>query len=187
MVIPQNCLREFRVQTLVNVVHATGGEDSTPRRTRMFLSLVVSGTRTPEHFKSRMYAWVKFAQVTLRLRGLEWFAPLLIQNTSSFVMSHPNLGLALRFSVHHHSHRRRASLTEIRYHLSATSPGRQSGGYLAGYRSSQKISKIQKCLHPHTFLMTQIRNVLQTWHSGSTVFLLASQKIEIAKYACEPR
>ena len=26
-----------------------------------------------------------------------------------------------------------------------------------GWRSSQKISKIHKCLHPHTFLMTQIR------------------------------
>ena len=29
------------------------------------------------------------------------------------------------------------------------------------YRSSQIISKIQKCPHPHTFLMTQIWNVLQ--------------------------
>ena len=28
----------------------------------------------------------------------------------------------------------------------------------SGYRSSQIISKIQKCQHPHTFLMIQIRN-----------------------------
>ena len=34
------------------------------------------------------------------------------------------------------------------------------------------------CLHPHTFLMTLIRNGLQKWHPGSTVFLLTSQKIE---------
>ena len=40
---------------------------------------------------------------------------------------------------------------------------------------------------PHTFLMTQIRNVLRKWHSGSTVFTLTSHKIEIGKYACEPR
>ena len=39
-----------------------------------------------------------------------------------------------------------------------------------GWRSSQIISKIQKCMHPHTVLMIQIRNVLQKWHSGSTVF-----------------
>ena len=32
------------------------------------------------------------------------------------------------------------------------------------------------CLHPHTFLMTQIRNVLHKWHPGSTVFVLTSQK-----------
>ena len=31
-----------------------------------------------------------------------------------------------------------------------------------------------------------IRNVLQKWHPGSTVFLLTSRKIEIAEYACEP-
>ena len=50
--------------------------------------------------------------------------------------------------------------------------------------SDKEISKIQKCLHPHTFFMTQIRNVQQKWHPGSTVFLLTSRKIEIAKYAC---
>ena len=43
-----------------------------------------------------------------------------------------------------------------------------------GKRSSQNISKIQKCLQPHTFLMTQIRNVLRKWHQGSTVCLRTS-------------
>ena len=42
--------RKFRVQTSENVVHATAGEDRAPRRTRMFLSPVVSSTRTPENF-----------------------------------------------------------------------------------------------------------------------------------------
>ena len=56
-----------------------------------------------------------------------------------------------------------------------------------GWRSSQKISKKQKCLHPHTFLMTQILNVLRKRHLGSTVFILICQKTEIAKYACDPR
>ena len=59
--------------------------------------------------------------------------------------------------------------------------------FLNGWRSSPIIWSPQKCLHLYTFLMTQIRNVLHKWHTGSTVFILASQKIEIAKYACEPR
>ena len=84
MVIPQ----------MANVVHATGVKTAHLVARTFFLSFDVSGTRTPEHFSSRMYAWLKFAPVTLHLRGLEWFAPLRIQNTSSFVMSHPNLGLA---------------------------------------------------------------------------------------------
>ena len=45
-----------------------------------------------------------------------------------------------------------------------------------GQRSSQKFSKIPKCLQPHTVLMTQIRNVLQKWHPGSTVFLYSLPK-----------
>ena len=56
-----------------------------------------------------------------------------------------------------------------------------------GYRSSKKILKIRKCQHPHTFLRTQVRNVLRTWHPGSTVCLLTSQTTENAKSACEPR
>ena len=35
--------------------------------------------------------------------------------------------------------------------------------------------------------MTQIRNGLQKWHPGSTVFKLTSRKTEIVKCACEPR
>ena len=35
--------------------------------------------------------------------------------------------------------------------------------------------------------MTQIRNGLQKWHPGSTVFILTSRKTEIAKSAIEPR
>ena len=58
---------------------------------------------------------------------------------------------------------------------------------LPGLRSSQKISKIPKCLHPHTLLMTQIRSVQRKWHQGSTVFVLTSEKTEIAISACEPK
>ena len=47
------------------------------------------------------------------------------------------------------------------------------------------ISKIQTCRHPHTLLMTQVRNVLRKWHPGSTVFVLTSQKTEMAKSASE--
>ena len=39
----------FRVQTFANVVHATGGEDRTPRRTHIFLSVVSVGHRYPSH------------------------------------------------------------------------------------------------------------------------------------------
>ena len=38
----------------------------------------------------------------------------------------------------------------------------------------------------HSFLMSQIRNVLLKWHSGSTVSILISQKTEIANYAMLP-
>ena len=34
------------------------------------------------------------------------------------------------------------------------------------WRSSQLISKMQKCLHPHTVLLTQMRNVLWKLHQG---------------------
>ena len=46
-------VHRFRVQTLPYVVHATGGEDRTLRRTHIFQSLLVS--RMPEHIKSRTH------------------------------------------------------------------------------------------------------------------------------------
>ena len=48
---------------------------------------------------------------------------------------------------------------------------------------------ISKCQQAHTVLRPQIRNLLRKWYQnqGSTVFILTSQKIEIAKYACEPK
>ena len=57
----------------------------------------------------------------------------------------------------------------------------------SGWRSSQRISKIQKRQHSQTLLMTQIRNVPRMWHPGSTVFIFTSQKTDIAKSASEPR
>ena len=49
-----------------------------------------------------------------------------------------------------------------------------------GWRTSQKISKIQKCqhcgTHPQTLLRIQILNVLPKWYRGSTVFVLTSCK-----------
>ena len=61
----------------------------------------------------------------------------------------------------------------------------------SGYRSSQKILKMQKCqhegTHPHTLLKIQIRNVLLKWSQRSTVLKLISRKTEIAKSARQPR
>ena len=63
--------------------------------------------------------------------------------------------------------------------------------FLNGWRSSQIILRTQKCMHPHTFLRTQIRNVPRKWYQnqnqGSTVLKLTSHKTEIAKSACEPK
>ena len=43
--------------------------------------------------------------------------------------------------------------------------------FLNGWRSSQKIRRTQNCMHPHTFLRTQSRNVPRKWYQnqGSTV------------------
>ena len=41
-------------------------------------------------------------------------------------------------------------------------------------------------IHPQALLVNQIRNVLRKWEPGSTVFLLASRRTEIAKYARVP-
>ena len=61
--------------------------------------------------------------------------------------------------------------------------------FLNGWRSSQIIWRTQNCLCPHTFLRNQIRNGLQKWYQnhGSTVFILTSQKTEIAKSVFEPK
>ena len=57
--------------------------------------------------------------------------------------------------------------------------------FLNGWRSAQTVYRTQYCLHPYTFLRTHIRKVLRKWHQnqGGTVFILTSQKTEIAKYA----
>ena len=60
---------------------------------------------------------------------------------------------------------------------------------LDGWRSSQTIWRTQKCMHPHSLVKTQIRNALRKWYQNqrSTLFVLTSQKTEIAKSACEPK
>ena len=57
--------------------------------------------------------------------------------------------------------------------------------FLNGWRSSQMIWRTQNCMHTHTFLKTQIRNVLRKWYQnqGSTVFILTFKKTEIATSA----
>ena len=61
--------------------------------------------------------------------------------------------------------------------------------FLTGYRMSKKIWKEQNCMHPHTALQNQIQNILRKWqrNQGSTIFILTSQKTEIATYAWEPK
>ena len=61
--------------------------------------------------------------------------------------------------------------------------------FLNGWRSSQIIWRTLKCMHPHTFLRTQIRHVPRKWYQnkGTTVFTLNSQKTEIAKCAGESK
>ena len=43
-------------------------------------------------------------------------------------------------------------------------------------RGHRKSRRYRSACDPHTFLMTQIRNVLQKWHPGSTVLKLTSPK-----------
>ena len=42
-------------------------------------------------------------------------------------------------------------------------------------RGVHRISKMQKCQQSHTFLATQIRNVVRKWHPTSTMFILTSK------------
>ena len=62
--------------------------------------------------------------------------------------------------------------------------------FLNGWRRSQMIQRTQHCMHPHTFLRTQIRNVLRksyrNQNQSSTVFIFTSKQTEIAKSSCEP-
>ena len=67
MVTPHIFLRQFRVQTLADVVHATVYEDSTHRRAHIFLIYVVSSTRTPEHHLITHARVLKFPPVTLHM------------------------------------------------------------------------------------------------------------------------
>ena len=55
------------------------------------------------------------------------------------------------------------------------------------WRSSQIISKMQKCQHSQTLVTTPIWNILRKWHPGSTVFILTRRKNEITKSKSEPR
>ena len=66
----------------------------------------------------------------------------------------------------------------------------------SGWRSSQIISKIQKCQQSHTFAgppewyrkrSDSEFSVQRTWQPGSTEYMLTSQKNEIAKSASEVR
>ena len=85
--------------------------------------------------------------------------------------------------VHHRVHRQVQPRSEVTSSHQETGRGIPQGIqrirmtvceiFQNGWRSSQIISKIQKCLHPHAFLMPQIRNVLRKWYQnqGSTVYL----------------
>ena len=55
--------------------------------------------------------------------------------------------------------------------------------FQSGWSRSQIISKMQKLLHPHKFIKTQIRNGLRKWQKsqGSIVFLLTSQNAEMRR------
>ena len=63
--------------------------------------------------------------------------------------------------------------------------------FLNGWGRSQIIQRTQNCMHPHTFLRSQIRNVLRksyrNQNQSSTVVRFTSKQTEIAKSANEPR
>ena len=62
--------------------------------------------------------------------------------------------------------------------------------FMNGWRRSPIIQRTQHCMHPHTFLRTQIRNVLRksyrNQNQSSTVVIFTSKQTEIAKSTCEP-
>ena len=153
--------RQFRVQTLANVVHTTKSEDSTLRRT-FFLSLVVFSTRTLEHFFNHACTRGSSLHKSLCFCDVCCGQPIAHQNTSSSLMSRRNLlGLYPESFTSLCStppqppqttcstKLERASLTGIRTHSSATSLEGQSG-YLAdsipltGYEPKTCVLHLQK-------------------------------------------
>ena len=46
--------------------------------------------------------------------------------------------------------------------------------FLNGWRSSQIIKRTQNCMHPHTFLGTEIRNILRKWYQKSRKHSISS-------------
>ena len=129
-------------------------EDRTPRRTHIFLSLVVSGTS-----QSRMYAWLKFAQVTLHLWCLDWFAHC----ASSSLMSHPNLlGLHLESFTSFFSTPSQPSQTTC-----STKPGGQSG-YLADSIPLTALSDTRSVTDESTPKRTEAKKFeIEPWPQGS--------------------
>ena len=114
--------RQFRIQT-ENAVYATGCEDSTPRRTHMFLSLLVSSTRTLEHFF--LFTHVRVAQVctkSITLVMLRVVCPtahqkhLFIHDVSSPIFSALILSHSPHFALHHLRHLRQHALRSRRGH-----------------------------------------------------------------------
>ena len=59
--------------------------------------------------------------------------------------------------------------------------------FLNGWRSSQIIWRTLKCLHPHTFLRTQIRNVLRKWYQNPGGIVFYTHFPKGAMSACEPK
>ena len=57
-----------------------------------------------------------------------------------------------------------------------------------GWRGSQIIQRTQNCLHPHTVLRTQVRNVPRKWYQNqrNTVLTLTSEKKKRNSEVCLP-
>ena len=121
-------------------MHATESEDRTPCRTHIFLSPVVSGTRTLVHFLIPRVCVAQVCTSHFVLVMLGVVCTIALKNTFSSFMSHPNLlgrrpdSFTSFFSVPSQAPQKtcstkpeRAWLTEIRYRSSETSPGGQFG------------------------------------------------------------
>ena len=106
--------------------------------------------------------------------------------------------------LHRHRRTRQAHL-RVQHQSKVTNPHQETGAihqklktkYKEGWQSRfgrpfarpcgmvrgvhRKSRRYRRACTRNTFLMTQIRNGLQKWHPRSTVFLLTSRKIEIAR------